>query len=294
MKNRTDLMENEAMYRGKIGRLPRAIRVDLSQRMEEGHATRELLDWLNHLPKVGWCIVEYFNGEPINAQNLSNWRRGGHQHWLKHEERRALIRELAAEGAELAKEAGSRATGDHLSAVLMAEFAVAAQATLAAMTDPAERCKRLEGLLGTLIKVRRQDCASARRAREAATEQELEEFQAECKKDWAKVAHLAENVPWGWINRNPSIPDDASPELKAVVAQFRQPAKPPAPIAKAEVLPDGPGAKIEDEDEDEDEDEKKSRVRAKQPESRLIKVNQGCMKAKKSRTRDEEDGGGSK
>jgi hypothetical protein len=28
------------------------------------------------------------------------------------------------------------------------------------------------------------------------------------------------------------------------------------------------------------EDEKKRRVRAKQPESRLIKVNQGCMKAK--------------
>ena len=206
-----------AAYRGKIGRLPRKVRVDLSKMMEEGYGTRELLDWLHKQPGVGWCLVEYFGGQDITAQNLSNWRRGGHQHWLAHEERRGLVRELAAEGAELAKDAGGAVTADHLSAVLMAEFAEAMNETLLKITDPEARCQRLEGLLGTLIKVRRQDCASARRAREAAVDKELEEFKALCRRDWNKIGPVVGEA----VRKTPNS-DDESAEFKAVVAKVRR------------------------------------------------------------------------
>jgi len=201
-----------AAYRGKIGRLPRKVRVDLSKMMEEGYGTRELLDWLHKQPGVGWCLVEYFGGQDITAQNLSNWRRGGHQHWLAHEERRGLVRELAAEGAELAKDAGGAVT-----AVLMAEFAEAMNETLLKITDPEARCQRLEGLLGTLIKVRRQDCASARRAREAAVDKELEEFKALCRRDWNKIGPVVGEA----VRKTPNS-DDESAEFKAVVAKVRR------------------------------------------------------------------------
>jgi len=35
-------------------------------------------------------LAAEFGGSRINAQNLSNWRRGGYQHWLKQQERRIL------------------------------------------------------------------------------------------------------------------------------------------------------------------------------------------------------------
>ena len=272
---KTDKAESgpvDSTYRGEIGRLPRKVRVGLSKRMEEGYPTRDLLAWLHNQPGVSWCLVEYFDGLDITVQNLSNWRRGGHQRWLEHEERRTLVRELVAEGQELAADTGGAVTGDHLSAVLMAEFAVVAQATLATITAPAARCARLEGLLGTLIKVRRQDCASARRAREAATEQELEEFQAQCARDWNKAAILAEGVSGGRAERE--APDtEESPEFKAVVAKFRPPAKQPAATAEG-----AGGRPLEIEEDEEEEKETKRQVEGKQAGSRLIKANQGSLR----------------
>jgi hypothetical protein len=68
--------------RGKIARLPRAIRDQLNIRLDDGQEADDILPWLNSLPEVQETIATRFNGVPISPQNLSAWRQGGFQEWL--------------------------------------------------------------------------------------------------------------------------------------------------------------------------------------------------------------------
>ena len=97
-------------HNGKIARLPRDIREELNQRLDDGEPGGCLLEWLNSLSAD-------FGGGRINAQNLSNWRKGGFQHWLRQQERRNLVRELAENTKELAADASDVEIGNHLSAL---------------------------------------------------------------------------------------------------------------------------------------------------------------------------------
>src|ERR1019366_1515019 len=148
-------------HNGKIARLPRIIRDELNHRLDEGEPGGRILEWLNALPAVQAVLAES-GGGPISPQNLSNWRQGGHQDWLKHQERRNLVRELTENAEELAVDAGGVEMANHLSAVLMAELAASARDALAELADPAERCARMQDFLVTLARVRRQDYLAGR------------------------------------------------------------------------------------------------------------------------------------
>jgi hypothetical protein len=62
---------------GKIARLPKVIREELNQRLDNGEQGGPLLKWLNSLPKVLALMTAEFGGKPVNKQSLSEWRRGG-------------------------------------------------------------------------------------------------------------------------------------------------------------------------------------------------------------------------
>jgi uncharacterized protein YdaU (DUF1376 family) len=72
--------------RGKIARLPRAVREQINVLLDDGLEAAEILPWLNDLPHVRQIITERFNGVPVSEQNLSGWRQGGFQEWLLHRE----------------------------------------------------------------------------------------------------------------------------------------------------------------------------------------------------------------
>jgi hypothetical protein len=72
--------------RGKIARLPRAVRDELNIRLDDGQEADDILPWLNALPEVQKIITERFNGVGVSPQNLSAWRQGGFQEWLLHRE----------------------------------------------------------------------------------------------------------------------------------------------------------------------------------------------------------------
>jgi hypothetical protein len=72
--------------RGKIARLPRAVREQLNIRLDDGQEAAEILPWLNDLPEVRQILTQHFNGTPISPQNLSAWRQGGFHEWLLHRE----------------------------------------------------------------------------------------------------------------------------------------------------------------------------------------------------------------
>jgi hypothetical protein len=180
---------------GKIARLSRNIRDELNHRLDNGEPGGRIVEWLNALPPVQAVLAAEFGGVGINAQNLSNWRQGGYQDWLKQQERRSLVRELTENAEELATDAGGVEIGNHLSAVLVAELAAAARGALEELADPAERCVRLQEYLLILARVRRQDCLAGRlaiererRARERVKEKEADEHQKEFAKEWEPIS----------------------------------------------------------------------------------------------------------
>ena len=61
---------------GKIARLPFGARTEVNKRLRDGQTYDAIAQWL---------AAEGF-GE-FNAENLSNWKDGGHQDWLREQER---------------------------------------------------------------------------------------------------------------------------------------------------------------------------------------------------------------
>ncbi|MGA3267891.1 MAG: hypothetical protein ABSE16_13835 [Verrucomicrobiota bacterium] len=57
---------------GKIARLPGVIRDELNRRLQDGEPGKNLVQWLNGLPKVKKLLADQFAGRPIARQNLSN------------------------------------------------------------------------------------------------------------------------------------------------------------------------------------------------------------------------------
>src|SRR5712692_2570099 len=103
---------------GKIARLPRSIRELLNRRLRDGESGKSLVDWLNSLTEVQKVLAEEFGGRPISEQNLSEWKQGGFEDWLRHQETREWVQKLADESADLEEIAGDFSVADWLSAPL--------------------------------------------------------------------------------------------------------------------------------------------------------------------------------
>jgi hypothetical protein len=71
---------------GKIAHLPRNVRNEINERLENGEEGQVLLDWLNGLPIVDNILKQNFDGAPITKQNLSEWRQGGFREWKVRQE----------------------------------------------------------------------------------------------------------------------------------------------------------------------------------------------------------------
>jgi hypothetical protein len=68
--------------KGKIARLPHAIRQELNTRLRDGIPGTDILQWVNELPEARAILADQFGGEPIKPQNLTDWRQGGYNDWL--------------------------------------------------------------------------------------------------------------------------------------------------------------------------------------------------------------------
>ncbi len=91
---------------GKIARLPKAIRDRLNQQIQDGVPGKDLVRWLSNLPEVQDMLLQQFNCRQITEQNLSEWKQGGYQDWLAHQDRRDWARRLGDEAEDLQADAG--------------------------------------------------------------------------------------------------------------------------------------------------------------------------------------------
>lgn len=73
--------------KGKIARLSAQLREAVNRRIHDGETAPVICAWLNALPEVQTMLAVQFEGEPVQPQNISNWRMGGFQKWLKEQAR---------------------------------------------------------------------------------------------------------------------------------------------------------------------------------------------------------------
>ena len=77
---------------GKIARLPFESRTEVNKRLRDGQTYEVISKWL----------ADEGYGE-FNAENLSNWKDGGHQDWLRDQERLESMRLRSEAAMELAR-----------------------------------------------------------------------------------------------------------------------------------------------------------------------------------------------
>ncbi|HVY70612.1 MAG TPA: hypothetical protein VHH73_11835 [Verrucomicrobiae bacterium] len=151
---------------GKIARLPRAIRDQLNQRLDDGEQGPELLSWLNGLPEVREILARDFEGKEINAQNLSSWRQGGFQDWLTQGQVLELAQRLDEETSEIRREEmrSLHPLTQRLLTWLTARYLLASRRL--DQLDDAESWKRLRGLCADLGRLRRMEEEDRQRRKE--------------------------------------------------------------------------------------------------------------------------------
>jgi hypothetical protein len=140
---------------GKIARLPKPIRDELNQRLANGEPGDTLLAWLNALPEVQAVARQLWNGAVVTKQNLSQWRRGAHQDWLRAQDATDRLARLA----ETFTPADISALGGHAQALLTLHLA---ELSALPAEDPARRWTLLQPCLAELSRLRRDDLQVAR------------------------------------------------------------------------------------------------------------------------------------
>lgn len=99
---------------GKIARLPVVIREELNRRLLDGESGLKILPWLNECAETKAVIEADFQGLKVTDKNLSDWRAGGYQDWLKQRERTERTKELASYAAKQSRaDGGTLAAGAH-------------------------------------------------------------------------------------------------------------------------------------------------------------------------------------
>jgi hypothetical protein len=93
---------------GKIARLPNDLREQVNQRLLDGGPLADILAWLNQLPAVKEVLAAKFGGQAINHQNLSNWRQGGYQDWLKEQKSLARLQRASQYASKISGAAHGR------------------------------------------------------------------------------------------------------------------------------------------------------------------------------------------
>ncbi len=143
--------------RGKIARLPKGIREQLNRRLADGESGARLVGWLNGLPEVSVMLAQEFAGQPIREQNLSDWRLGGYEDWVKQQEALAWVRSVSEEADELGAGSGNASFTDRLSVLAAVQVGRWLRELSAQWDGSEQQCQQLQSLCQELAKLRRGD-----------------------------------------------------------------------------------------------------------------------------------------
>ncbi|HEY8898914.1 MAG TPA: hypothetical protein VIM61_00665 [Chthoniobacterales bacterium] len=191
---------------GKIASLPARIREQVNQRLHDGASGPQILAWLHTLPEVLTVLDEKWSEQPISPQNLSEWRGGGYQDWLRKRENIANIKLLSDYSLEIAKSAGT-SISDAAAAIAGGQILEA----LEKIGDAPDGEERLVGLSLAIAKLRDGDSKILRaRMSERAAEQKDRQLDLDEQKFRYRVAE--EFVKWAKTPEAQAILNSADTE----------------------------------------------------------------------------------
>ncbi len=159
---------------GKIARLPHEIREQLNRRLLDGQSGPEIIQWVNELPQCRQMLAQKFRGRPIDEGNLYEWRHGGYEEWLWHEDRRDRLHSVFEHVAKLDAVGDGTQVAERLGLIVAAELAGALN-FLEGISDMNDRWTRLREICKELSRFRRENCNHQRlRLAEQRLENETE------------------------------------------------------------------------------------------------------------------------
>ena len=167
--------------KGKIARLPRQIRDELNQRLDDGEQSARLVDWLNAQDEVQAVLALDFSGRPITEQNLSDWKQGGFVDWQQLQESREWVRIVTDEADQVSEDSGLMPLSDRISSMAALALGKVIRGLAASAESDSAKRDDLMRVLKELARLRRDDLAAVqnqnwfemiatkrRRARESA------------------------------------------------------------------------------------------------------------------------------
>jgi hypothetical protein len=110
--NRKLEVVNSPTRRGKVARLPKPTRDMINRMLDDGLPYHVIIDELGEA------------GQGLNIQNLSNWKHGGYQDWLKHQELLEKCRLEVEYATELLQQLGADASQIQAACQLVAALQV--------------------------------------------------------------------------------------------------------------------------------------------------------------------------
>ena len=141
---------------GKIARLPHDIREQLNRRIQDGQSGPDILAWVNDLPQCRQMLAQKFSGHPIDECNLYEWRYGGYEEWLYHEDRRDLLRARFEYIAKLDAVGDSNQAAEQLSVLVASELSRALN-YIEGINEMDVRWDRLKEICKLLSRFRREN-----------------------------------------------------------------------------------------------------------------------------------------
>ena len=189
---------------GKLSRLPLHLRDQLNLRLANGETDKTLLPWVNSLPELKAIIKDYFDGEPVSEQNLSDYRRHSFRKW---EMRQAALAFSAEAQAELPPSSQEQLPVQPIVNQLVhwisLRFAAAAHNSTIP-EDPETELRQIRQFLADILALRRGDLSAQR----IHLEQQRLSIEQSKNKD------TLETLFWEWTKR---------PDVQARLFPYRDP-----------------------------------------------------------------------
>jgi hypothetical protein len=172
--------ERKRMTRtAKIARLPAAIREELNQRLLDGVQGKQLVEWLNGLPRVQALLKDKFQGIPISEANLSHWKNGGFPAWEAGERMADNVSSIM-DGTKALPAVAKGGLTDRMSLMLAANMAMEMQ-RLESVPDGPEKATMWRELRISLLALRRSELYAKRLEIEQVRHPKPEKKRKECK-----------------------------------------------------------------------------------------------------------------
>lgn len=169
---------------GKIARLPKNTRDDINLCLRDGRPAEDILKWVNEDPNCRRILAKEFDSRPITKQNLSQWKHGGYQAWLRLQHICEQVQSLREQPDDLDANLFDKSIADRIAMLLSVQLLNATQ-QLETIKDPKERWEQLKDLLHELHRLRRED-HHGDRARLALEQWEVKRSQQEDAYDKAQ------------------------------------------------------------------------------------------------------------